>query len=282
VPAEAPYTLRSLERMLGVRRHVVAGLIQAGYVTPARGARNEYRFTFRDVVLLRTAVSLQAANVSQRKLLRALRSLRAKLPDSMPLSSLRITAIGDEVAVREGGARWSAGSGQLLLDLEVTEDDSGSVSFINRGGGGPGKTAADWFEEAEAIEGVDPAAAEAAYREVLGLDPDHVYAYVNLGALLCEAGRCHDAVSLYEVATRLAPDDPLVQFNRAIALEDVGRPEDALASYERCLTNDPTLSDAHFNAARLCDKLGDERGALRHFSAYRRLQRAAAPADTPP
>lgn len=277
--ADAPYTLRSLERMLGVRRNVVTGLIQAGYVAPARGARNEFRFSFRDVVLLRAAVSLQAANVSQRKLLRALRALREKLPDAMPLSSLRITAIGEDVAVREGEAQWAVESGQLLLDLVVTEDASGSVSFISRGGESR-KSAADWFEEGETIEADDPGAAEAAYREVLRLDPDHVYAYVNLGALLCEAGRCDDAVALYEEATRLAPDDPLVHFNRAIALEDVGRYRDALSSYERCLAHDPRLGDAHFNAARLCDRLGDGRGALRHFSAYRRLQKARTAAES--
>jgi len=280
VAAEAPYTLRSLERMLGLRRHVVSGLIQAGYVTPARGARNEFRFSFRDVILLRAAVSLRAANVSQRKLLRALRTLREKLPDAMPSSSLRITAIGDDVAVREGDVHWDAGSGQLLLDLEVSEAAGGSVSFVRRGCQSP-MSAADWFQEAEAAEARDLRAAELAYREVLRLDPDHVYAYVNLGALLCEAGRCHEAVALYERASRLAPDAPLVHFNHAIALEDVGRDRDALSSYERCLARDPRLGDAHFNAARLCDKLGDGRGALRHYSAYRRLQRARTASGTP-
>jgi tetratricopeptide (TPR) repeat protein len=275
VAAEAPYTLRSLERMLGVRRNVVTGLIQAGYVTPARGPRNEFRFSFRDIVLLRSAMSLEAANLSQRKLLRALRHLRDKLPETMPLSSLRITAVGDDVAVHEGQARWAASSGQLLLDLEVTEDASGAVSFISRDDRAS-KTATDWFADGEALEADDPAAAEAAYREVLQLNPDHVYAYVNLGALLCETQRCHEAVALYEQAVRLAPEDPLVHFNRAIALEDAGRDQDALDSYARCLAQDPSLGDAHFNSARLCDRLGDGRGALRHFSAYRRLQKAAA------
>ena len=36
---------------------------------------------------------------------------------------------------------------------------------------------------------------------------------------------------------------------------------------------DPTLADAHFNLAQLHQQAGDERGALRHYSAYRRLQR---------
>ena len=55
------YTLRGIQSMLGLSRGVIAGLIAAGFVTPSRGTRNEYRFSFQDVVLLRTAHSLQAA-----------------------------------------------------------------------------------------------------------------------------------------------------------------------------------------------------------------------------
>nr|WP_283254179.1 tetratricopeptide repeat protein [Ramlibacter paludis] len=36
---------------------------------------------------------------------------------------------------------------------------------------------------------------------------------------------------------------------------------------------DPNLADAHYNLAELRKQAGDERGALRHYSAYHRLQR---------
>jgi tetratricopeptide (TPR) repeat protein len=65
----------------------------------------------------------------------------------------------------------------------------------------------------------------------------------------------------------------LLHFNRAIALEDQGRTEEALASYHASLRLAPDLADAHYNAARLHEQLGDARQAVRHFSAYRRLQR---------
>jgi len=279
VQAETPYTLRGLERMLGVGRSVLTGLIRAGYVTPSRGDRNEYRFSFRDLVLLRTAVGLRAANVPQRKLLQSLRSLRAKLPETLPLSRLRITAVGEEVTVREGDAQWEAETGQLLLDLHVSSDDRGTVSFIAEPETVARKTAAAWFAEGETLEPVDRSAAEAAYRRAIDLQPDHVYAYVNLGALLCEDSRCADALDLYEQAERLAPNDPLVHFNHAVALEDRGRHEEALERYERCLKLDSSLSDAHFNAARLCDQLGDVKGALRHFNAFRRMKLAELAVD---
>src|SRR4029079_17140740 len=107
------------------------GLIAAGFVVPSRGKRNEYRFTFRDVVLLRTAVELQTAQIPPRRILASLRKLRATLPAELPLSGLRITAVGNDVTVREGRSQWHAESGQMVMDFEV-QPASGNVSFLQR------------------------------------------------------------------------------------------------------------------------------------------------------
>jgi tetratricopeptide (TPR) repeat protein len=270
---DKPYTLRSLEEMLGLSRSVISGLISAGFVSPARGPRNEYRFSFQDVVLLRTAHHLRSANIPPRRLLRSLKQLRERLPDELPLSGLRIRAIGNDVAVHEGGAPWEVESGQLLMDFEVTPAP-GAVSFLQRPAAGPPVAAApdEWFARGEELEAEDDTAAEAAYRRALALDPDFVDAYINLGALLCEAGRCSEAVALYDDAIARSPDIATLHFNRAIALEDRRRDAEALQSYDRCLALEPDFADAHYNAARLHEKLGHAQRALRHYSAYRRLQ----------
>jgi tetratricopeptide (TPR) repeat protein len=272
---DAPYTLRAIQQMLGISRGVIAGLVAAGFVSPQRGPRNEYRFTFQDVVLLRTAHGLQAAQIPPRRILSSLRRLKARLPEALPLSGLRITAVGQEIAVREGRTHWSPESGQLLMDFEVAPA-GGAVAFLQPETSAPAAPAEDpneWFARGEALEATDPAGAEAAYTHALRLAPDHADAYLNLGALLCEAGRCDDAVALYDVALKHCPADATLHFNRAIALEDQGRLDEALASYEACLKLQPDLADAHFNAARLHERMGHVQNALRHFSAYRRLQR---------
>ena len=278
---EAPYTLRNIEEMLGLGRSVVAGLIAAGFVSPGRGAKNEYRFTFQDVVLLRTAHRLRAAKVPPRRLMRSLKNLRAKLPPSLPMSGLRIQAVGSEVAVRDRDAQWAVESGQLLMDFEVAAD-RGNVAFIEHPQPAPTKVAAlaaelsaeDHFARAVEGEAVDPSTAERSYRHALELDPGHTSAAVNLAALLCEAGRCAEAIEICTRALEATPGEPLLHFNLAIALEDAGRTAQALRSYERCLELDPALADAHFNAARLHERLGRKREALRHYSAYRRLANA--------
>ncbi len=136
----------------------------------------------------------------------------------------------------------------------------------------PGESGKLTTEPGTALESSDKAAAEAAYRRALERDPGYANAFINLGALLCEAERCGEAVVLYDEAIRRCPDHALLYFNRAIALEDQGRLSDALASYESGLRLDPGLADAYFNAARLYEQRGDGKQALRHFGAYRRLR----------
>jgi tetratricopeptide (TPR) repeat protein len=273
---DAPYTLRHIEEMLGLGRGVVAGLINAGFVVPARGPRNEYRFTFQDVVLLRTAHHLKTAKIPARRLLRSLRELRSKLPAEMPLAGLRIRAIGSDVAVRNADAQWEDGSGQLLMDFEVATSQ-GSVSFMQRTPvvdetPPPARGGDHWFSRGEQLEAVDAPAAEAAYREALRAAPDHLEAAVNLIAMLCDSGRAGEALALCDQALAQHADEPLLDFNRAVALEDLHRDRDAAQGYERCLQRAPDFADAHYNLARLREKLGEPQAALRHYNAYRRLQ----------
>lgn len=253
---------------------MLSGLIGAGFVTPSRGARNEHRFTFQDLALLRTAYALQQSNIAPRKILASLAKLKASLPTEIPLTGLRITAVGADVAVRDGqGKLESTASGQYLMDFEVAGVGA-NVSFLDRTSPAvAGQDAATYFRRGEKLEAKDGLAALAAYRKAIELDPSFADAYLNLGAMLCEAQHWDAAVALYDSAIVACPKSALIRFNRAVALEDLGRLEEAVSSYELCLKLDPSLADAHFNVARLKERLGDSRGALRHFNAYRRLQR---------
>jgi tetratricopeptide (TPR) repeat protein len=270
---DAQYTLKRIQEMLGLSRTVVTGLISAGFVTPTRGPGREHRFSFQDLMLLRTAYELQQANISPRKILRSLTKLRSELPEALPLTGLRITAVGADVAVRDRSGSWQADSGQLLMDFEVA-DVEGTVSFLRGPAEARGESGADWFARGASLEASDPAAAEAAYRHAIELEPGLTNAYLNLGAMLCESGRAGDAVTLYGDALAHISNEPLIHFNRAIALEDQNRPEDALAAYGDALALDDAFADAHYNAGVLLERCGDAQGALRHFSAYRRLGRA--------
>lgn len=260
--------------MLGLSRHIVSGLIASGFVTPARGSRNEWRFTFQDLMLLRTAHALQAQSIPPRRILRSLARLKASLPAELPLTGLRITAIGADVAVRDRSGRWQSDSGQMLLDFDVAPV-AGSVTILERGPSPQEREveAQALFERALALEESEPAAAESAYLQALGLTPGLEEAWLNLGAMWAAAGRYADMLRLCDAALKHCAGSALLHFNRGVALDHLDRLDEAASSYERSLELDPALADAHFNLAQLHRQAGDERGALRHYNAYRRLQR---------
>ena len=274
------FSVREIESMLGISRGVIGRLVASGFVAPARGPRNAYRFSFQDVVLLRTAYGLRAAHVPARRILRSLRKLRAALPQEVPLAGLRITAVGSEVAVQEGSARRQVESGQLLFDFEGQAASATVRVFGPPAQPAPPAAAAtletdaeQWFRRAERLEATDKVEAEACYRRALALAPDDAAAYLNLGVLLGELGRGSEAIQLYRAGLEHCPGEALMHFNLAVALEDLTHHAEAIDAYEECLKVAPELADAHYNAARLHGLLGHSRQAIRHYNAYRRLQR---------
>src|SRR5439155_17589189 len=54
------YPARDVARLLGLTLSQITGLVRAGCLEPQRGPRRELRFSFRDLVLLRTSKDLIA------------------------------------------------------------------------------------------------------------------------------------------------------------------------------------------------------------------------------
>ena len=121
--------LRGPTRAAG-RQLAVADSHLRGEGLPGAGARpgGELQFGFHDLVLLRTASELSAAKIPQRKVLRVLERLRAQLPSGRSLTGVRITADGENVIVRDGGAVWIPESGQSLFDFSVADLEEGAAA----------------------------------------------------------------------------------------------------------------------------------------------------------
>ena len=268
------YTTRDVARLLGLSPAQVRGQARAGFLAPERGPRNAYRFSFQDLVLLRTAKALADARIPGRRIHRALKRLVRQLPRGRSLSEVRITAEGDRVVVRDGQAAWNPESGQLVLDFSVAELATRAAPVARRvvrdaRRAGPALDAAEWFELGSDLEAVAPTQAQEAYEHALALQPRHADARVNLGRLLQEDGKVLEAAGQYLAALATDPEHPTAAFNLGTALEDLGRTGDAIAAYERALEADETLADAHYNLALLYEKAGSKRDAVRHLKAYR-------------
>jgi tetratricopeptide (TPR) repeat protein len=261
-----------VERVLQLSPAVTRGLIRAGFVNPARGPRREYRFSFQDLIVLRTARALLQAKVPPKRVRRSLESLRRELPDSLPLSGLAISAVGEHVVVRDGDARWQAESGQYVLGLDVTLEN-GVLHVVEHRDPAPVVLTAvpDWFTRALALESSDPDGALNAYRQAVESEPDNSAAWTNWGRLLHESGRTQEAADVYQRALRSAGPDSLLLFNHGVLLEDLGDAGAALQAYQGALEEDPDFADCHYNLARLYESMGKPQQAIRHLGQYRRL-----------
>jgi tetratricopeptide (TPR) repeat protein len=280
------YSVRDVERVLQLSRATIRRLIHTGFVKPARGARQEYRFSFQDLIVLRTARALIQAKVPRRRIHRSLRELRRHLPEATPLSGLCIRAIGDRVVVREGQSHWDVGDGQYLLGFDVSIEH-GELKVSNppapiiasapvvtpsaAANASGGEDIAASFEHALALEVSDPLAALEGYQRVVTREPGYTAAWINRGRLLHALGRMSEAESLYRLALERCGADGLLLFNLAVLLEDLERPSAALETYQSAIDAEPGLADAHYNLARLYEHLGDAQHAIRHLGHYRRL-----------
>ena len=92
------YNAADVARMLDLSVGQVRSYARAGLLSPDRGPRGEYRFSFQDLVLLRAAKGLIAADIPSHKVRRALAKLRRQVPTNLPLSALHIEA--DGVSIR--------------------------------------------------------------------------------------------------------------------------------------------------------------------------------------
>src|SRR6184192_2907114 len=98
------YGAREVAKMLGLSVGQVRAYVRASFLEPTRGPRGEMRFSFQDLVLLRTAQGLVSARIAPRR-----------------LRGVHIRAEGDRIVVGDGRASWSPESGQFLFDFQTQE-----------------------------------------------------------------------------------------------------------------------------------------------------------------
>jgi tetratricopeptide (TPR) repeat protein len=276
------YSVRDVERVLRLAPDTTRKFIRAGFVHPARGPRREYRFSFQDLIVLRTARALIDAKIPTKRIHHSLESLRRDLPASMPLSGLSISAVGDHVVVRDGASQRQVESGQYLLGLEVSLEN-GELHVVAHDAEAPAQAqtqppaapetpgTSDWFSRGLTLEDTDPEEALSAYRRAAEAEPDNSAVWINWGRLLHAQGKTGEAARVYQRALRQLGPEPLLLFNQGVLLEDLGDTRAALEAYQGALAGDPQLADCHFNLARLYDSLGKSQRAIRHLGQYRRL-----------
>ena len=265
------YTTKEVAELIGINSDQVRHYVRRKLIEPGRGARGEFRFSFQDVVLLRTAKRLLDAKVTTRKAYRALVKLKAELSQVESLSSVRIYANGPNVVVRDDNHIWEVETGQVALDFAV-EEAVGHVEELSEAhlldaARGSDLTSDEWYNLGLDLEEVEPVKAPDAYKEAIRIDPKNADAHVNLGRLYQLRGDLKHAKRHYELALTARPGHQLAYYNLGTVFDELDEIEKASDYYEKALG----IPDAHYNLARICELNGDEVSALRHMRQYRDL-----------
>jgi tetratricopeptide (TPR) repeat protein len=269
------YATRDVSELIGFNADQVRHYVRRGLLTPERGGRGEYRFSFQDVVLLRTAKGLLDAHVSSRRAYRVLLKLKSELSTVKSLSAVRIVADGNSVVVREDSSMWNAESGQGHLNFAVSEL-AGNVAALDRRNSEQLPATAeldsdDWYNLGLDLEEIDPDRAPEAYLRAIALDPTNADAHVNLGRMYQMKGQLKAARRYYRKALEFVSDHQLALYNLGTLFDELEELDTAAEYYRQALR----IPDAHYNLARICEIRGDELAALRHLRRYQQLLEAA-------
>ena len=270
-PGTSGYSTQEVADLLNIGPDHIRHYVRRGLLKPMRNDRRHFRFSFQDVVFLRTAKALRDASVGVRRSYRALTKLKAELVQFKSLSSVRIYADGHVVVVRDDDKAWEVESGQLTMDFSV-QALAENVAHLARATAGGGKPLEDldsdeWYNLGLDLEEVDPKQAPNAYREAVRLDAQNADAHVNLGRLYQLDGDVRGAKRHYELALAIAPYHELANYNLGTVFDELDDLDKAVNYYKKA----PDIPNAHFNLSRLHELEGDEFNARRHLRLYENL-----------
>ncbi len=268
------YTTREVAKMVGLEPHQIRHYVRRRLLDPYRGERGEYRFSFQDIVILKSAKGLLESAVTARKSYKILLNLQKRLERMQSLSAIRIYADGDRVVVRDQNLAWDAETGQGQLDFSVSELVGDVAELANEhlvnAQANEAMDSQSWYNLGLDLEEVDSERAPEAYQKALQLDPENSDAHVNLGRLLQLAGNLKLAKHHYELAIKFSAEHQLAFYNLGTIYDELDEVGKAAEYYRHALS----IPDAHFNLSRISEIQGDQLSAVRYMRNYRELLEA--------
>jgi tetratricopeptide (TPR) repeat protein len=99
--------------------------------------------------------------------------------------------------------------------------------------------------------------------------PDYL---TTLGTALLNAGRCEDAVNVFDKAVQLKPNHAELWSNLGDALVALGRASEAILCFNRTFELEPQRANAAFKAGGILREVGQLDEALAFFDACKKLQ----------
>lgn len=286
------YSIRDVARILAVQDSRLRYWMQTGFVGPTVRKGGRFYYTFCDLVAVKAAKDLLAADVPLQKARKAVEGLRKALPaDTHPTSRLRLCSDGETIVALADDVAFHPVSGQVVMAFTLPSfgehvSDVLAMPRVDLSAPQPieeerteangGTTAYRHFVEACAAEDRgDSELAEHLFRQAIDLEPNMAAALTNLGNLVYRQGEVEQARKLYERALEHDPNQPEARYNLANALEDLGEIEAAITELRKVCAAAPEFADAHYNLGLLLAQLGGTAQAKQHLERYLELDAAS-------
>jgi tetratricopeptide (TPR) repeat protein len=283
------YSIRDVARILAVQESRLRYWMQVGFVGPTVRKGGRFYYTFCDLVSVKAAKDLLAADIPLQRVRKAVESLKKALPnDTHPASRLRVCSDGNTIVALADDIAFQPISGQVVMAFNVPSFGEHIADVLAMPRVDPsapqheitdspteangGTTAYRMFVEACAAEDRgDTQLAEHLFRQAIDLEPNMAAALTNLGNLVYRQGEVEEARSLYERALEHDPTQPEARYNLANTLEDLGEIELAVAELRKVCAAAPDFADAHYNLGLMLAQLGGTAQAKHHLERYLEL-----------
>jgi tetratricopeptide (TPR) repeat protein len=293
------YSIRDVARILALQEARLRYWMQTGFVGPTVRKGGRFYYTFCDLVAVKSAKDLLAADIPLQKARKAVEALRKVLPnDTHPTSRLRVCSDGETIVALQDDIAFQPVSGQVVMAFNLPTfgehiaqvlsmprvDPANPTSQTSNSSGAPeeirdnpteangGTTAYRHFIEACAAEDRgESTLAEHLFRQAIDLEPNMAAALTNLGNLVYRQGEADEARRLYERALEHDPSQPEARYNLANLLEDLGETDAAVTELRKVCAVAPDFADAHYNLGIMLVQLGGEAQARQHLQRYLEL-----------
>jgi len=255
-------------RYLKIRPAVLRSWEQKNLV-PRRDA-----YTLEEVGRLRTLRDL-SSKFSASSISQSLGAMKTVAGMENPLLDARAVVGGSRVHFWHRGLVTEPIARQFVFDFDSNApaegpDNCGGPIEINQQGN-EGRVADLFLVAIRHEDAAEIDEAVVVYERILERNPHHAASCINLGTICYNRRQFVRAEQLYKRATVSDPNYALAFFDLGNVLDELKRLPEAIAAYRSAIRLVPTYADAHYNLALAFERTGERRKALRHWTAYLKL-----------
>jgi DNA-binding transcriptional MerR regulator len=261
------YSRQDVLRILRIHSRQLSAWERAGLVATGDA------YSFQDLVQLRKLRDLRATRLSVASIRASVDAMQAVSGMTNPLLEAGAVRSGSRLVFRHSGAMMEPIARQFVFDFDtpahgqlaaVGNTVANQVALESR-------VCALFLQAVQMEESSKPEEAAELYESILLLDPYHAPSSINLGTICYNKRLFKEAEELYRRATVADPSYALAFFDLGNVLDELQRLPEAIEAYWAAVRLVPKYADAHYNLALAYERTGERRRALRHWTAYLRL-----------